>query len=190
MDWTWLYVIAGAALNNLILLVWKPWTQAYAGEKGKNFARKEDLDKILAEVRAVTIVQKEIEAKVSGAVWDRQTQWNQKRDIYAGLLAAFSELELAFEKMTMIDLVTPGDQGPKYTEAERDAFTSIKDLQKALGLARVFLSPKAVSAVEVFTKTVVLGLDRRQRLSAGRKNLQTARDMLIEVGAEDLDLNR
>ena len=59
------------------------------------------------EVRAVTIVQKEIEAKVSGAVWDRQTQWNQKRDIYAGLLAAFSELELAFEKMTMIDLVTP-----------------------------------------------------------------------------------
>jgi hypothetical protein len=107
MDWTWLYVIAGAALNNQILLVWKPWTQAYAGEKGKNFARKEDLDKILAEVRAVTIVQKEIEAKVSGAVWDRQTQWNQKRDISAGLLAAFSELELAFEKMTMIDLVTP-----------------------------------------------------------------------------------
>ena len=53
MDWTWLYVIAGAALNNLILLVWKPWTQAYAGEKGKNFARKEDLDKILAEVRVV-----------------------------------------------------------------------------------------------------------------------------------------
>jgi hypothetical protein len=60
MDWTPVYVAAGALLNALILGIWKPWGAAYAGEKGKNFARKEDLDQILAEVRAVTITQKKL----------------------------------------------------------------------------------------------------------------------------------
>jgi hypothetical protein len=55
VDWiSWLQGIALVALNNLVLLFWKPWAGAYAGEKGKNLARKEDLNEILAEVRAVT----------------------------------------------------------------------------------------------------------------------------------------
>jgi hypothetical protein len=46
--------IAMVLLNILFWLIWKPWAGAYAGEKGKNFARKEDLNEILAEVWAVT----------------------------------------------------------------------------------------------------------------------------------------
>jgi hypothetical protein len=66
VDWiSWLQGIALVALNNLVLLIWKPWAGAYAGEKGKNLARKEDLDKILDEVRAVTATQKAIEGKMS-----------------------------------------------------------------------------------------------------------------------------
>ena len=41
--WNWVYVFAIVGLNTLVLWFWKPWTNAYAGEKGKNFARKEDL---------------------------------------------------------------------------------------------------------------------------------------------------
>jgi membrane protein implicated in regulation of membrane protease activity len=68
----WILVSAAAVvvINNLVLWLWKPWTEAYAGEKGKNLARKEDLDKILEEVHAVTQMQKEIEAKISGDAWD------------------------------------------------------------------------------------------------------------------------
>jgi hypothetical protein len=80
--WTFVYVLAAGALNALILGIWKPWGAAYAGEKGKNLARKEDLDAILAEVRAVTITQKEIEHKLAGDLWNQQVLWNQKRDIY------------------------------------------------------------------------------------------------------------
>jgi len=55
--------IALVAFNVLVVLIWKPWAGAYAGEKGKNFARKEDLDAVLNEVRAVAMTQREIEAK-------------------------------------------------------------------------------------------------------------------------------
>ncbi len=34
----------------IALWIWKPWKSAYAGEKGKNLARKEGV-KILAELR-------------------------------------------------------------------------------------------------------------------------------------------
>ena len=81
MDWTWLYVIVGtgasALLNFLVLYFWKPWAQAYAGEKAKNVARKEDLDKILLEVRAVTAATESIKADINGGLWERQMCWNQ-----------------------------------------------------------------------------------------------------------------
>lgn len=95
MDWNFIYIIAGAILNALILGIWKPWGGAYAGEKGKNFARKEDLNEILAEVRAVTITQKEIEANMAGELWNRQMIWNNKRDTYAALFKAKDQMENA-----------------------------------------------------------------------------------------------
>ena len=59
-------------VEHSLLADWKPWAGAYAGEKGKNFARKEDLNEILAEVWAVTATQREIEAKITGELWKRQ----------------------------------------------------------------------------------------------------------------------
>jgi membrane protein implicated in regulation of membrane protease activity len=100
MDWTWLYGVAFVALNNLVLYFWKPWADAYAGEKGKNLARKEDLAAILAEVRAVAIAQKEIDAKISGELWERQCRLNQKRDAYANLLIALNRLNEVHSKRT------------------------------------------------------------------------------------------
>ena len=92
MEWSWIPSSAVAIANAIALAVWKPWAQAYAGEKGKNLARKEDLDIILAEVRAITATQKEIEAKISGDLWMRQWRLNQTRDAYVGLLRALSGL--------------------------------------------------------------------------------------------------
>ena len=86
MDWTVIYIPATAILNALILGFWKPWGRAYAAEKGKNLARKEDLDAILAEVRAVTVAQKQIEQKLTGDLWDHQMRWNERKQIYADLL--------------------------------------------------------------------------------------------------------
>jgi hypothetical protein len=93
-DWSTITLsgACSALLTALVFGFWKPWLGAYGGEKGKNLARKEDLNEILAEVRAVTITQKEIEAKLTGEQWDRQTRWNEKRNTYAALLSASSGL--------------------------------------------------------------------------------------------------
>jgi hypothetical protein len=92
MDWN--LVNAGALLLLYILVLgfWKPWAKSYADEKAKTFARKEDLDAIVAEVRAVTAAQKGIENKLSGELWNQQTQWSHRRDAYATLLTTVTKL--------------------------------------------------------------------------------------------------
>lgn len=54
---------------------------SYLKTKGKNLATHEDIDKVLVEVRATTQATKEIEARISDNVWDRQKRWEMKRDV-------------------------------------------------------------------------------------------------------------
>lgn len=49
---------------------------AYLKKKGENLATHEDIDKLVDQVRAVTQTTKEIEAKISDEMWDRQTVRN------------------------------------------------------------------------------------------------------------------
>lgn len=93
-----MYMIGVVVLNNLFLWIWKPWAQAYTGEKGKNLARKEDLEKILTEVKAVTATTEAIKADVSGALWVRQIHWNQKRDLYFEVMKLIAELAEAYHR--------------------------------------------------------------------------------------------
>jgi hypothetical protein len=53
----------------------------YLGKKGQDLATREDMDKVLDEVRALSTTTKKIEAKISGEVWDRQKRWELKRDV-------------------------------------------------------------------------------------------------------------
>ena len=51
---------------------------SYLKKKGENLATHEDIDKLLAQVTAVTQATKEIEAKISVDVWERQKKWEIK----------------------------------------------------------------------------------------------------------------
>ena len=53
----------------------------YAKRKGENRAIHEDIDKLVDQVRAVTLATREIEAKISNDVWNRQKRWELKRDV-------------------------------------------------------------------------------------------------------------
>ena len=59
--------------------------KAYATKKGENRAMQEDIHKL-------TTITKEIEAKISGELWDRQKQWELKRDILYGAAKAINEV--------------------------------------------------------------------------------------------------
>jgi hypothetical protein len=54
---------------------------SYLKRKGENLATHEDIDKLVEQVRAVTTATKEIEAKISSDVWDRQKRWEVKREV-------------------------------------------------------------------------------------------------------------
>jgi hypothetical protein len=54
---------------------------SYLKKKGENLATHEDIDRVVDSVRAVTTATKEIEAKISNDVWDRQKRWEVKRDV-------------------------------------------------------------------------------------------------------------
>jgi hypothetical protein len=92
MDFTWAlalipFLSAGAGA----------YFGGYFKTKGENFATHEDIDKLVDQVRAVTTTTKEIEAKISNEVWDRQKQWELKRD---------SLFEVGKSMTAMIDALT------------------------------------------------------------------------------------
>lgn len=62
---------------------------AYLKKKGENIALQEDIEKLVAQVEAVTQATKAIEAKISNEMWERQKRWEIKRD---GIVEAIKEL--------------------------------------------------------------------------------------------------
>jgi len=54
---------------------------SYLRKKGENLATHEDIDQLVDQVRAVTTATKQIETKISSDLWDRQKQWELKREI-------------------------------------------------------------------------------------------------------------
>jgi hypothetical protein len=66
---------------------------SYLRKKGENLATHEDIDKLVEQVSAVTKATKEIETKISSDVWDRQKQWELKREILFDATKRLSEIE-------------------------------------------------------------------------------------------------
>ena len=65
-------------LNSVILIflvvnVFKPFIGSYAAKKGENLATKQDIAQL-------TRIAEGIRAEISDKVWDRQKQWEMKRD--------------------------------------------------------------------------------------------------------------
>ncbi len=69
---------------------------SYLKRKGENLATHEDIGRLVDQVTAVTQATKEIEAKISNEVWDRQRRWELKRDV---LLAAARDLNAMQEAL-------------------------------------------------------------------------------------------
>jgi hypothetical protein len=51
----------------------------YLKKKGENLATHEDINRLVDQVSAVTKATKEIEAKISNEVWERQTRWEVQK---------------------------------------------------------------------------------------------------------------
>jgi hypothetical protein len=66
---------------------------SYLKKKGENVATKEDIKNVVEQVKAVTQATKEIETKISNQVWDRQKQWELKREVLLEATKRLSAIE-------------------------------------------------------------------------------------------------
>lgn len=91
------------ALSTIVGLFVGGFLKSYMSKKGENLATHEDIEKLVDQVRAVTQTTKEIEAKISGDMWDRQKRWEMRRDLFltvasntASLLEALTEVHAVY----------------------------------------------------------------------------------------------
>jgi hypothetical protein len=98
---------AGLLLTTLIGAWVGSFVGSYLKKKGENIATHEDINKLVEQVAAVTKTTKEIEAKISDEVWDRQRQWEVRKEALIELaktLASFTNASISLDSaMRAID---------------------------------------------------------------------------------------
>lgn len=85
---------------------------SYLRKKGENLAIHEDIGKLVDQVRAVTTTTKEIEAKISSDVWDRQKRWELRRDAVIDALQKMGAIEEALWKLRNVNVAASKDNDP------------------------------------------------------------------------------
>src|ERR1700674_5268267 len=94
----------------------------YLRKKGENLATHEDIDKLVAQVAAVTTTTKEIEAKITSDVWDRQKRWELRREVLFEAARRVSEVDVALLYISAVLKVERPDQkdDPERVQARSD----------------------------------------------------------------------
>jgi hypothetical protein len=203
MDWTPIYVGAGVIANWLILYFWQPWTKGYAEEKGKTFARTEDIDKLAAEVRVLTkeaeIIKTEltqqtetIKAQLSQENWERQQRWLKRFDAYVDIIARLRELrDVTVTVRAMSDLqieysdaaLPLQSQATKnLTDALEQYAKSVSALQLSITAGRLMFPADVVTLLEKFQ----LPPFDRNKINEGLKTLgklvlKTADEIVVKA---------
>jgi hypothetical protein len=100
---------------------------SYLKKKGENLATHEDLDKLVKQVEATTEATKRIEATISNEVWDRQRQWEMKRDAVVGVIQSLCATEDALMTACVFyELLTENSTQP-HKEAYEKALLDWKE---------------------------------------------------------------
>jgi hypothetical protein len=128
-----------AVSKSLAKVVEQERGRAFAQEAGKQEAVLANLDKIEEQVRAVTITQREIEAKISSEVWDRQWRVNETLKVYTQVLRAMHDyMTILYDILSELRSYQSGSTTAKELRPVAENFFD------AYALARLLLSPEAV----------------------------------------------
>jgi hypothetical protein len=132
-----LITLLGAAISGAVLTwFFKPYLEGYGGEKGKTLARKEDLEPILNEVRAVAKEQKQIESYFTHRAWVAQKLWDERRSAY------FSSLEW-LNLMEDEAIKIPEDEDQFRTALDRILLAQVPAYRRARVQTNLFIGEKA-----------------------------------------------
>jgi hypothetical protein len=143
---------------------------SYLKKKGENLATHEDLDKLVQQMEATTQATKAIEARIDDQVWNKQRQWELKRDILLDAIRSIS----AFEN-TMMEFGAVFQTANKSDNATGDTWDAHKNevLMKWTAASRQFENARMLAAV-------VSGADLRDAFDGLAKSFQASYRVLKE----------
>lgn len=174
------------------------WFGSYFKEKGKNYATREDVDKILDQVRKTTEATEVIKAEVSGDLWERQNRWAFKKDVYLRLLVGLSDAASAVRQLVFLDeqMAATGRRDPE-SSIGRTMDLYFNEMKKAMVEIRhsAFVVPLVCSGATRKALDQLLEEWLRSEQAGGTEYLQGARaalsrtiDAVTDTAREDLRL--
>ena len=104
------WVVAALAV---VVALFIGYFRGYLTQKGQNLATHEDVEKLVDQLRAVTTATKEIEARISNEVWDRQKRWELKRDVLIEMVKKTIALQVALQRLQAVRLANKGTNSPE-----------------------------------------------------------------------------
>jgi hypothetical protein len=145
---------------------------SYLKKKGENLATHEDINKLVDQVKSVTQATKEIEAKISGELWDRQRHWEAKRDSLLGAVKSLSLVDRHFSLFR--ETVDFGLKNkPPEEQFNRKLFEAVKDYSEAQDM----LDESVLLIDMICGETTVLALREVRKLVGQRSELLAKNDV-------------
>jgi hypothetical protein len=81
------------ALIFIVGLFGSSFLPSYMKKKGENLATKEDIQNLAAQTALLTQTTKDIEAQISDKVWNKQRQWEMKRNTLVSAVQALGRAD-------------------------------------------------------------------------------------------------
>ncbi len=98
---------------------------AYLKKRGENLATKEGLNDLIVQTAELTKTTKEIEASVSGRMWNQQRHWEMKRDALVSIMQALENVDDA--TISVFDVF---ERAANAGDGETESWKSIKQQRK------------------------------------------------------------
>lgn len=131
---------------------------SYLRKKGENLATHEDIGILVDQVSAVTSATKEIEAKISNDVWDRQKRWELRRE---ALFDATKRIGPTMDELNSMHAIFQTNRTTKATGIDRLALAAEshnKFLQAATALEGAMLLVELVCGPDLKEKGIQFSL--------------------------------
>jgi hypothetical protein len=135
------------ALPTLLSAFVGSYLAGYLKKKGESLATHEDFEAVLAELQESTRATKQIEAKISDEMWDRQKRWELRKEIFLEMLRAVGNADVALDH-TAGDLIGTGIHKPEQVTHTEQGIEECLVCSRTLGNVRSYLG--IVGGIAVF----------------------------------------
>lgn len=178
----------------LLGIVFRPFFNSYSAKKGENLATKEDIAQL-------TKIAEGIKAKISDEYWDRQKQWELRRDVVIDMIRAHADLdgymsELATMCSIPLEILSDDDQmkhKTKLYEVSLEWRKRADAYQRARNVADIAIHGELSRAASAYFQNAAklsIGIQKRTVLYVSSSQLELAKlsNRLVLAARKELNI--